>query len=263
MSRLGLGSRSWCTCLIWGACVWSCLEVDMFHFFPRRRTSRVLSMKIVCVHPRYLPHGLVDNVPDLQSTVSELMQCCRDKKTTASLQEPEAAPSLEAPQDGVPDTMPFDVEGTQDSVEKALEELMMEEDDDLGPSLAKRRRMRPGAASHAVECKNMFQRSLDIIKGTLETYGRDICLQPNTIMQNTRSMLTSLQTKHPWMSDQFRRIILVAAHLSEGKIAEKLMLPDAAAVDRHMRLHKGFLYIYDDDGCLMPFGGIGCSTQSS
>ena len=35
MSRLGLGSRSWCTCLIWGACAWSCLEVDMFSFFPK------------------------------------------------------------------------------------------------------------------------------------------------------------------------------------------------------------------------------------
>ncbi|CAE7201047.1 unnamed protein product [Symbiodinium sp. CCMP2456] len=162
----------------------------------------------------------------------------------------------------IPDTMPFTVGGTQDSMEKALEEIMMEEDDDLGPSLAKRRRMHPGAASHTVECKNMFQRSLEIIKGTLDTYGRDICLHPNTIMQNTRSMLDGLRTRHPWMSEQFRRIILVAAHLSEGKIAEKPMLPDAAAVtrmvegDRHMRVHKGFLYIYDDDGCFMPSGGI-------
>ena len=23
-----------------------------------------------------------------------------------------------------------------------------------------------------------------------------------------------------------------------------------------MRVHKGFLYIYDDDGCFLPFGGI-------
>ena len=222
----------------------------------------IQSMKVVCVHPRYLPNGLVDNVPDLQSIVSGLMQCCRDKRMAASLQEPEAAASLRAPRDEIPDTMPFQVEETQDDVEKALEELMMEEDEDLGPSLAKRRRMRRGAASHALECKNMFQRSLEIIKDTLETYGRDTCLQPNTIMQNTRNMLASLQTKHPWMSDQFRRIILVAAHLSEGKIADKPMLPDATAViwmvegDRHMRVHKGFLYIYDDDGCFMPFGGI-------
>ena len=23
-----------------------------------------------------------------------------------------------------------------------------------------------------------------------------------------------------------------------------------------MRVHKGFMYVYDDDGCFLPFGGI-------
>eukprot|EP00439_Symbiodinium_sp_Y106_P039547 s4459_g4.t2 len=104
----------------------------------------------------------------------------------------------------------------------------------------------------------MFQRSMDIIKNTLD----DVCLQPNAIMQNTKNMLSTLQVKYPWMSEQLRRLIMVAFHMSTGKIGDKPMLPDAAAItwmvegDRHMRVHKGFLFIYDDDGCFTPFGGI-------
>ena len=64
------------------------------------------------------------------------------------------------------------------------------------------------------------------------------------------------------MSDQVKRMIMIASYMSEGKIGDKPTLPDAAAItrmiegDRHMRVHKGFLYIYDGGGCFMPFGGI-------
>ena len=76
----------------------------------------------------------------------------------------------------------------------------------------------------------MFQRSLDIIKNTLDGNGADVCLQHNTIMQNMKNMLSSLQTKYPWMSEQLRRLIMVAVHMSTGKISDKSMLPDAAAI---------------------------------
>ena len=76
-------------------------------------------------------------------------------------------------------------------------------------------------------------------------------------------MLRHLRDKFPNISDDIRRLILVAAHLVEGKISEKPMLADSAALtwmvegERHMRVHRGFLYIYDDDdGCFLPFGGI-------
>ena len=41
---------------------------------------KVQQMKVVCVHPRYLPHGFIDEVPDMQDAVDKLMQCCRDKE---------------------------------------------------------------------------------------------------------------------------------------------------------------------------------------
>ena len=176
--------------------------------------------------------------------------------------------SMQDNQGDVPDTVPFRVMLTgqdreKDDMEIALEEIMMEEDDTDAPLLPKKRRSMPGADTHTLDCKKMFQRSLDIIRNSLDGYGADVCLQPNTIMQNTRNMLSSLQIKYPWMSEQLRRLIMIAAHMPIGKISDKPMLPDAAAItwmvegDRHMRVHKGFLFVYDDDdGCFMPFGGI-------
>ena len=215
------------------------------------------------------------------------MRCCRDQKAAASLQKntdpdedltksqevldrqvgDEQMQSMHDNRDDVPDTVPFRVMLTgqdreKDDMEIALEEIMLEEDDTDAPLFAKKRRLMSGAGSHAQDCKRMFQRSLDIIKTTLDVYGADVCLQPNTIMQNTRNMLSSLQIKYPWMSEQLRRLIMIAAHMSTGKITDKTMLPDAAAItwmvegDGHMRVHKGFLFVYDDDRCFMPFGGI-------
>ena len=225
----------------------------------------VQQMKVVCVHPRYLPHGFIDDVPDMQDTVAKMMQCCRDKKAAVSMQKAEGdVGGLKhgiVPEDATtsrPDRTAKAPEQAEDDMEIALEKLMMEEEDANTHVLAKKRRLMPGADTHALDCKKMFQRSMDIIKNTLD----DVCLQPNAIMQNTKNMLSTLQVKYPWMSEQLRRLIMVAFHMSTGKIGDKPMLPDAAAItwmvegDRHMRVHKGFLFIYDDDGCFTPFGGI-------
>ena len=54
----------------------------------------------------------------------------------------------------------------------------------------------------------------------------------------------------------------MAGHMIEGTVGDKPMLADSAALiwmiegQRHMRVHKGFMYVYDDDGCFLPFGGI-------
>ena len=42
---------------------------------------QIHGMKVVCIHPRYLPGGFVDDVPNMQGLVSELMQCRRNEKT--------------------------------------------------------------------------------------------------------------------------------------------------------------------------------------
>ncbi|CAE7418394.1 unnamed protein product [Symbiodinium necroappetens] len=42
---------------------------------------QIHGMKVVCIHPRYLPGGFVDDVPNMQGLVSELTQCRRNEKT--------------------------------------------------------------------------------------------------------------------------------------------------------------------------------------
>ncbi|CAE7258342.1 unnamed protein product [Symbiodinium microadriaticum] len=261
---------------------------NTFHIVDWKRSEK-LEEKYTSHGMKMTPpaHDVEDCQGRLRALVEKLMRCCRDQKAAASLQKntdpdedltksqevldrqvgDEQMQSMHDNRDDVPDTVPFRVMLTgqdreKDDMEIALEEIMLEEDDTDAPLFAKKRRLMSGAGSHAQDCKRMFQRSLDIIKTTLDVYGADVCLQPNTIMQNTRNMLSSLQIKYPWMSEQLRRLIMIAAHMSTGKITDKTMLPDAAAItwmvegDGHMRVHKGFLFVYDDDRCFMPFGGI-------
>ena len=82
-------------------------------------------------------------------------------------------PDSQVSQGRVPDTVPFHVmltgkEQDEDDMEIALEKLMLKEDDEDAPVLAKTRRLMPGANTHTSNCKKMFQRSADIIKHTLE-----------------------------------------------------------------------------------------------
>ena len=237
----------------------------------------IAAMKVLCVHPRYLPGGFVDDVPDLQAEVSRLMQSLRDERLAREMERETQPPSLPGPSgaDGVnaqppapelADTQPFQVElpsqrSVPDQLETWLEEII-DEEDNAAPVAAKKRRLLPGAATHADQFKDLFQRSHNIIADTLDTYSKDVCSLPNSILHNTKQMLRHLREKFPNISDDIRRLILVAAHLVEGKISEKPMLADSAALtwmvegERHMRVHRGFLYIYDDDGCFLPFGGI-------
>ena len=58
------------------------LQLNIYKWILERYYNiSVATMKVVCVHPRYLPGGFVDDVPEMQSIVGALMQCCRDKKT--------------------------------------------------------------------------------------------------------------------------------------------------------------------------------------
>ena len=237
----------------------------------------IAAMKVLCVHPRYLPGGFVDDVPDLQAEVSRLMQSLRDERIAREMERETQPPSLPGPSgaDGIntqppaPElaaTQPFHVElpsqrSVPDQLETWLEEII-DEENNAAPAAAKKRRLLPGAATHADQFKDLFQRSHNIIADTLDTYRKDVCSLPNSILHNTKQMLRHLREKFPNTSDEIRRLILVAAHLVEGKISEKPMLADSAALtwmvegERHMRVHRGFLYIYDDDGCFLPFGGI-------
>ncbi|CAE7836607.1 unnamed protein product [Symbiodinium sp. CCMP2592] len=248
---------------------------------------KVRDMKVICIHPRYLPDGFVDDVPDMQAEVSQLMQSRRDSLLAHNMQHemelnsvdvgpgdatdsaPAVRPSQEARQNmeqqpslSLPGASQAARLDTQDDLEKDLENLMMENLSDDEPHASKKRRLLPGAAEHSVNCKKMFARCHEILADALDSYSADVCVKRHTILGNTRAMLSELRREFPNLSAQVCRLILVAAHLAEGKVSDKPMLPDSAALtwmvegDRHLRVHKGFLYIYDDDGCFLPFSGI-------
>ncbi|CAE7264806.1 unnamed protein product [Symbiodinium sp. CCMP2592] len=214
---------------------------------------KVLAMKVVCVHPRYLPGGFVDDVLDLQEEVGKLTQCLRDHRLAR------------APPTELADMQPFAVElpsqrSHPDDREQWLEEIM-DEEENVVPAAAKKRRLIPGVDTHVLRFQNLVARSHTILSDTRDALAKDVCSLPNSILHNANEMLRQLQQNFPNISDEIRRLILVAAHLVEGKISDKPMLADAAVLtwmvgSRHMRVHRGFLYIYDDDGCFLPFGGI-------
>ena len=108
----------------------------------------------------------------------------------------------------------------------------------------------------------MLQHCDEIIASTLESYRPDACLRPNTILRNTSRTLAELRSCYPCLSEDVARLILVAGHMIEGTIGDKPMLADSAALiwmiegQRHVRVHKGFMYMYDDDGCFLPLSGI-------
>ena len=223
---------------------------------------RVAGLKVVCIHPRYLPDGFVDDVPDMQDVVSALMRSRRDEMQAAKETAMPAAPQ-------VADTQPFQVmqnsqmsrEDPMDDVQAQLESMLEEDEHDV-PEPATKRRNFPGAATHSLDFRKMLKRCDDILDSTLNVYRADVCLKPNTILQNTKRLLLELKVSYPFLSDEVARLILVASHMTGGMIGEKPMLVDSAAITwmiegfKHMRVHKGFMYIYDDDGCFLPFNGI-------
>ena len=145
---------------------------------------------------------------------------------------------------------------------EAMIEDLVDDQDNGAPNNAKKRRLLPGADTHSRRFQDMFRRSHTILSDSLDNIAPDISPRTNTILRNTRRMLGDLRAEYPDISEDIRGMMLVAAHLAEGHLVVKPVVTDCAALtwmvegDRHMRVHKGFLYIYDDDGCFLPFGGI-------
>ena len=222
----------------------------------------VAGMKVVCVHPRYLPQGFVDDVPNQQELISVLMQSRRDELAAMRETQEPVDPRLA-------DTQHFQVHGLSqasqdealDDVETDLQHILEGQENDV-PEAAKKRRHMPGASTHFLNLRKMLQHSDEVVAATLESYRPDACLRPNTILHNTSRTLAELRSCYPSLSEDVARLILVAGHMIEGTVGDKPMLADSAALiwmiegQRHMRVHKGFMYVYDDDGCFLPFSGV-------
>ena len=224
---------------------------------------KVQAMHVVCVHPAYLPDGWVDIAPDMKQVVEKLMESRRKSLSRAIGAAQEVEQHL-------PPTQPFDVklsatprvdETLEDDVQAVLNDLVENLTDEV-PAAAKKRRLLPGAATHAEMFQKHFKESADCISSVLDGYVADVRNNSNEILRRTRSALSELQAEFPVVSENIRRLMMVAGYMVEGFIPEKPMLAETATVtwmlegERHMRVHKGLLYIYDDDGSFLAFGGI-------
>ncbi|CAE7544956.1 unnamed protein product [Symbiodinium natans] len=124
------------------------------------------------------------------------------------------------------------------------------------------RPLRPtGTITDLVEAVEDEEEEVPQASSVLDAYEPDV-RQGNYIRVHTDSSLNTLTARFPNASENLRRIIFVAASMASGRIPEKPMLADVAALawmiegGRHIRVHKGFLYIYNDDGSFLPFTGI-------
>ena len=225
----------------------------------------VSEMYVVCTHPVHSPRPFLDLVPDMQEAVSILMQHVRDSDLAD-----EEAQGFRALEENVSPTIPFEVVlpshsgaemHTQDELAVALGGLL-DEDDAQIPSAAKKRRLMPGAAESIAKFSQSFAKAAAINADELDTCVPDVPQDGLAILTHTRAMLQELKNRFPACAEQSHRIILLAAHIAESKIPDRPMLTDLAAVawlvegERHMRVHKGFLWIFNGDGSFLPFSGI-------
>ena len=196
------------------------------------------------------------------SRISVLMQSRRDELAAMrEIQEP-VDPRLA-------DTQHFQVHGLSqasqdealDDVETDLQHILEGQENDV-PEAAKKRRHMPGASTHFLNFRKMLQHSDEVVVATLQSYRPDACLRPNTILHNTSRTLAEFRSCYPSLSEDVARLILVAGHMIEGTVGDKPMLADSAALiwmiegQEYMRVPKGFIYMYDDDGLFLPFSGI-------
>ena len=224
---------------------------------------KIIKMVVVCVHPNYLPDGFVDEVPDLQASVSQLMDIRRQQLLAKA-----AEPCADA---AIPPTEPFQVRlsGTAaneddpfvDEFNSAMR-ILMENDADEVPQAAKKRRLMAGADKSSAQFQSMFEKSKHCIASELNHVTPDLKHNSEEILKKTDQSLFQLRQAFPTMSEDLMRLMMVAAYISEKNIADKITLADAATFlwlvegGRHVRVHKGFLYIYNDDGSFVTFGGI-------
>ena len=264
------------------------LQLNIYKWILEKYYDLVISeMYVVCVHPVYDPDGFVDVVPDMTEQVEELMQCRRTqilaRKMEANtagvkhaLDQVEAAgisPAVPSTNNAdvqdaeIASTTSFQVQDAEN--ENAFEtsfkhdlEGVLDEMDAETPAAAKRRRLAPGAATHAQDFKDFFTESDNQIASVLHTYESDFLAKPDVILLKTRGLVSRVKRDFAEISLDLQRLIVVAGYISEGHIGPTVMVADAAAIfwmvegERHVRVHNGFLYIYDADGSFLTFKGI-------
>ena len=188
---------------------------------------KVVRMMVVCIHPSYLPQGFVDEVPDMQEAVEQLMDVRRQLLLSKALEE-KAEVEVSEPEPTLPFPVHLSPPATADPLEddfaSALGALLEQAEDDV-PQHAKKRRLLPGADVHFEKFSKMFQDSDQCISSVLNVYPADVKNSSSEILKKTKESLTQLLQAFPNTSEELRRIITVAAYVSERNLSDKRCWP--------------------------------------
>jgi hypothetical protein len=249
--------------------------------------AKIVGMFVVCAHPNYAPDGFIDKVPDMQVRVEDLMNERRAIILSAALAEAPVSPTqypdtqdlhamdaLEAmqtaaraaPEDCPPvprgsqarDVRPLDA--SQDDV-AAILDAMVDDMTEAVPACARKRRLLKGATDTQQMFENGLKSYLTAVDQDLSGVQADVRGEDDSALQTTRRMLAQVRQQYPHWSEDMCRLTTVAGHVCQARLSDRVMMVDAAALlwmvegDRHIRVHKGFCYIYDDNGAFVPYGG--------
>ena len=239
--------------------------------------QKVKGMFVVCAHPNFAPDGFVDTVPDLSDTMSTLMHARR-----ALVQVPPLPPS---PSLRLPDTQdeelgrafmsacpcptglgaqldapPATAALSQQDVNEVLDALVEDAEEGV-PQQARARRLIRGAADTQQRFACAFSSHAETALSALEGVQSDEKREDDSALQTSRRMLSFVREQHPEWSEDLARLATVAAHVCQARLGDRMMLPDSACLlwmiegERHIRVHRGFCHIYDDNGAFVPYGG--------
>jgi len=162
------------------------------------------------------------------------------------------------------------VAGEARRAEPAAEQQVKEEadaedprcDDEDDPLLAsvKRRRLMKGASTTRHEFDQMF-RNYDEWNQALASEIPDVAKGNDTILSRVKTLRQQVRTRFPTWSDYLICLGAAALAANVARLTDRLFVGDNAFFlwlvegDRHIRVHDGFCYIYNDDGAFLPYSG--------
>ena len=162
------------------------------------------------------------------------------------------------------------VAGEARRAEPAAEQQVKEEadaedprcDDEDDPLLAsvKRRRLMKGASTTRHEFDQMF-RNYDEWNQALASEIPDVAKGNDTILSRVKTLRQQVRTRFPTWSDYLICLGAAALAANVARLTDRPFVGDNAFFlwlvegDRHIRVHDGFCYIYNDDGAFLPYSG--------
>ena len=226
--------------------------------------ATVKGMKVVCVHANPSNEAFVDSVPDMSEIMHVLMQHRRESLGRADLaEESHCAPAITP-------TVPFEVVQNQEGLSQPFSDFdanvegLLDDDqvEDAFPQFLKKRLATKGAEGSAQLFQQMFSASHKLLENTLDLAPADAQHTCDSILNITSKAVTDIAELMPDWSADLLRLGVVIAQLCRCRVHDRVQLADCASLlwmmegERHLRVHNGFMYVYDDDGTFVPFGGV-------